>query len=60
VLFKVPRLPFEQKSSVFGGMFDLPMADGNQQEGCNDENPIRLESIYKLDFERLMTAMFPE
>jgi len=60
VLFKVPRLPPEQKSSVFGGMFDLPMADGNQQERCNDENPIRLESIHKLDFERLMTVMFPE
>jgi hypothetical protein len=40
-------------------MFTLPATD-NPSEGSNDENPIKLESIEKLDFQRLLTAMFPE
>jgi hypothetical protein len=59
MLFKVPRLYFEKKSSVFGDMFALPVID-NQQEGCNDQNPIKLESIQKIDFRRLISVMFPE
>jgi hypothetical protein len=57
-LFKVPRLYFEKNSSVFSDMFSLPAAD--TQEGCSDQNPIKLESILKIDFQRLLTAMFPE
>lgn len=39
-------------------MFGLPAADN--QEGCSDKNPIKLESVLKIDFQRLLAAMFPE
>jgi hypothetical protein len=58
-LFKVPRLYFERNSSVFRDMFALPPG-GKQVEGTNDENPIKLESIQKVDFQSLLSVMFPE
>ncbi|KIM91607.1 hypothetical protein PILCRDRAFT_810890 [Piloderma croceum F 1598] len=58
MLFKVPKLYFERNSSIFRDMFALPT--NNQSEGSNDENPIKLESIEKVEFQRLLTAMFPD
>jgi hypothetical protein len=57
-LFKVPRLYFEKNSIVFSDMFAVPRAD--DREGSTDENPINLESIEKVDFEKLLNAMFPD
>lgn len=56
-LYKLPRLDFEQKSTVFRDMFSMPAT--HDCEGNSDENPIRLDSISKVDFERLLTVMFP-
>lgn len=57
-LFKVPRIYFEKGSSIFSDMFAVANAD--RSEGSTDENPIKLESIEKVDFQRLLNAMFPE
>jgi len=57
-LFNVPRVYFEKNSSVFDDMLGLPASD--DPEGSSDINPIKLESIQKIDFQRLMTAMFPD
>jgi len=59
VLFKVPRLYFEKNSNVFGDLFALPLGN-NDAEGSSDENPIRLESIGKVDFQSLLKVMYPE
>jgi len=58
-LFKVPRLYFERNSGVFRDMFTVPPGD-IPVEGSSDENPLKLESIQKVDFQRLLRAMFPE
>jgi hypothetical protein len=58
VLFKVPRLYFEKNSSTFNDMFQVPTA--KNREGSSDELPIVLESIKKVDFERLLMVMFPD
>lgn len=57
-LFKVPRYKFEENSSVFKDMFDIPATDN--QEGWADDNPIRLDSVEKIDFQRFLTALMPE
>ncbi|KAF7984290.1 hypothetical protein HWV62_15249 [Athelia sp. TMB] len=57
-LFKVPRFYFENESSVFHDMFQMPSP--KDQEGTSDELPIVLESIKKVDFIALLTVMFPE
>ncbi|KZP26170.1 hypothetical protein FIBSPDRAFT_732744 [Athelia psychrophila] len=57
-LFKVPRYKFERGSTVFKDMFEIPAAD--TQEGRDDANPIKLESIKKLDFQRFLMAMLPD
>lgn len=57
-LFKVPRYKFERGSAVFKDMFEIPVTD--TQEGWDDDNPIRLESIKKVDFQRFLMAMLPE
>jgi hypothetical protein len=57
VLFKVPRLYFERNSAFFRDLFtNLP----STQEGTNDDNPIKLEATEKVDFQRFLTAAFPE
>lgn len=58
VLFKVPRFKFERSSSVFSDMFAIPAEDS--QEGSSDDKPIRLELIEQVDFQRFLSAMFPE
>jgi hypothetical protein len=40
-------------------MFSLPPSDRGI-EGGDDQNPIILEAVDKVDFERLMRVMFPE
>jgi hypothetical protein len=40
-------------------MFTVPPGD-IPVEGSSDENPLKLESIQKVDFQRLLRAMFPE
>ncbi|KZP27539.1 hypothetical protein FIBSPDRAFT_928062 [Athelia psychrophila] len=57
-LFKVPRLYFEKNSSIFNDIFQGPAT--KNREGSSDNLPIVLESIKKVDFERLLMAMFPE
>lgn len=58
-LFKVPRLYFERNSGIFRDMFTLPPGD-KPTEGSCDENPLALKSIQKVDFQRLLRAMFPD
>ena len=58
-LFKVPRFYFEKNSSIFRDMFALLPAN-REVEGTDDANPIKLESIRKVDFQRLLRVMFPE
>jgi hypothetical protein len=57
VLFKVPRLYFETNSVVFRDLFaNLP----STQDGTGDDNPIKLEAIRSIDFQRFSTVAFPE
>jgi len=58
-LFKVPRRYFERNSDVWSAVFTLPSGD-METEGSSDDNPIRLESITKIDFRRLLMVMYPE
>jgi hypothetical protein len=59
MLFKVPRFYFKKNSSIFKDMFALLTAN-RQVEGTNDANPIKLESIQKVDFQWLLRVMIPE
>ncbi|KAF8177386.1 hypothetical protein K438DRAFT_1978676 [Mycena galopus ATCC 62051] len=56
-LFKVPRYHFERNSEIFASTFMLPVT-GNV-EGGSDENPMKLEGISCVDFERLLVALYP-
>ncbi|OSD01463.1 hypothetical protein PYCCODRAFT_1468633 [Trametes coccinea BRFM310] len=56
-LFKVPKRPFLENSTVFEDMFSLP-ANEASAEGDTDDKPIRLEGIQKEEFRSLMRAMF--
>ncbi|KAK7024955.1 hypothetical protein R3P38DRAFT_3356199 [Favolaschia claudopus] len=57
-IFKVPRYHFEHSSEVFATTFTLPVGDGNA-EGASDENPVVLEGISSLDFQRLLKVLYP-
>ncbi|KAF9012719.1 hypothetical protein BDQ17DRAFT_1420066 [Cyathus striatus] len=57
-LFKVPRYHFESNSEAFSDCFSLPQGDG-PKEGDNEENPLRLEGIDKVDFEHLLEVLYP-
>jgi len=59
VLFRVPRRYFQTHSSVFGDVFSLPLG-GKNPEGSSDDNPFKLESISKVDFQRLLKVIYPE
>ncbi|KAG6824887.1 hypothetical protein H0H92_005518 [Tricholoma furcatifolium] len=59
-LFKVPRHHFEQDSSVFRDMFNLPCAEGVLPEGETDENPINLEAITKEEFFSFLEVICPK
>ncbi|KAJ7509744.1 hypothetical protein B0H11DRAFT_2270119 [Mycena galericulata] len=56
-LFKVPRYHFENNSEIFASAFTLPTAD--DVEGVSDRNPVKLEGISSVDFERLLAALYP-
>ncbi|KAJ7798185.1 hypothetical protein B0H14DRAFT_2907677 [Mycena olivaceomarginata] len=56
-LFKVPRCHFERDSEIFATAYTLPAAE--KGEGLSDENPIILEGISSVDFERLLAALYP-
>ncbi|KAF7981773.1 hypothetical protein HWV62_31847 [Athelia sp. TMB] len=57
-LFKVPRYKLEENSSVFKDMFAIAQAD--TQEGYDDDKPIRLDSVERIDFQRFLTALIPD
>ncbi|KAL4068136.1 hypothetical protein J3A83DRAFT_3816544 [Scleroderma citrinum] len=56
-LFRVPREPLEEESTVFGDMFLLPQGDQVVVEGLSDENPIVLQGIDKGEFEPLLKVL---
>jgi len=61
VLFKVPRYLLERNSDTFASLFTLPVPVSShaQTEGQSDENPIVLEGIRRIDFEWLLTVLYP-
>lgn len=56
-LFKIPREPLVEESTVFADMFLLPQGDQATVEGQSDENPIILQEINKHDFEQLLKVL---
>ncbi|KAJ7699021.1 hypothetical protein B0H17DRAFT_854718, partial [Mycena rosella] len=56
-LFKVPRYHFERNSEIFASAFTLPAA--GEIERTTDENPIKLEGIRSIEFQRLLEVMYP-
>jgi hypothetical protein len=56
-LFKVPRYQFTRYSDVFNAVFSLPKMD--QLEGTSDEFPFKLEGVSSVDFQRLLTVLYP-
>jgi len=58
-IFKVPRYHFEHSSEVFATTFTLPPGDGVDAEGHSDENPVVLEGISSVDFQRLLKVLYP-
>ncbi|KAJ7763582.1 hypothetical protein DFH07DRAFT_395903 [Mycena maculata] len=56
-LFKVPRYHFERNSEIFASTFMLPAT--HNAEGVSDQNPIKLEGISSIDFERLLAVLYP-
>jgi hypothetical protein len=55
--FKVPRHLFEENSSVFRDMFQLPAAEGVVLDGATEGQPLCLDGIQKAHFRSLLTAM---
>jgi len=58
-LFKVHKAQFTEGSHVFQDMFSIPQPEGSKYEGSDDENPLKLEGVMKLDFENLLKVLFP-
>ncbi|KAF9228861.1 hypothetical protein BS17DRAFT_724751 [Gyrodon lividus] len=58
-LLRVPRDPFESRSSIFRDMFLLPVGNEEEAEGLSDARPIRLEGVKLDDFEQLLKVLFP-
>ncbi|KAJ7477479.1 hypothetical protein FB451DRAFT_1242560 [Mycena latifolia] len=56
-LFKVPRYHFERNSEIFASTFMLPVTD--DVEGISDKNPVKLEGVSSVDFERLLVVLYP-
>lgn len=46
-------------SSVFRDMFEIPPTVGETIEGTSDLTPIRLDGVVALDFERLLSILYP-
>ncbi|TDL18868.1 hypothetical protein BD410DRAFT_774612 [Rickenella mellea] len=61
-LFKVPRIFFEEQSTVFRDWFMLPPGGENSEiipEGTSDKQPIRLEGVKKDDFAAFLKLLIP-
>ncbi|TDL18241.1 hypothetical protein BD410DRAFT_793562 [Rickenella mellea] len=60
-LFRLPRILFEEQSSVFRDMFLLP-PPGHEggEEGTSSTNPIRLDGVKKSDFESFLGVLVPQ
>ncbi|GJJ08408.1 hypothetical protein Clacol_002624 [Clathrus columnatus] len=60
-LFNVHRSLLMRHSTVFKDMFEMPSGpvSGESVEGSNDENPVRLENVRAVDFERLLSILYP-
>ncbi|THV06157.1 hypothetical protein K435DRAFT_743906 [Dendrothele bispora CBS 962.96] len=59
-LYNVPCQPFMRESDVFHDLFSLPVLVGRKSEGQSDEEPVLLQSVSKVDFERLLSLLFPD
>ncbi|KAG7085398.1 hypothetical protein E1B28_002959 [Marasmius oreades] len=64
-LYKVPKKPFmENPHPPFSDIFSLPLPKDEstntdlQPEGTSEENPIVLEQLLKVDFERFLSVLF--
>lgn len=57
-LFKLPRCLFEESSEIFRDMFSLPIQEGIPYDGSSDDHPLVLEGVRKIDFRRLLLAMY--
>ncbi|KAJ6593221.1 hypothetical protein B0H19DRAFT_916388 [Mycena capillaripes] len=58
-LYKVHRYFFERDSAIFASMFTLPSAAGERPEGEVVENPIVLEGVTTVDFDRFLSILYP-
>jgi hypothetical protein len=58
-LFKVPQCYFVKNSDIFRTTFTLPQGGNSNAERTSDENPLELEGISKVDFQRLLKVMYP-
>ncbi|KAJ7721484.1 hypothetical protein B0H16DRAFT_1335241, partial [Mycena metata] len=58
-LYRVHRYFFERDSAVFASMFTLPSAAGLRPEGEVVENPIVLEGVNAVDFDRFLSILYP-
>ena len=56
-LFRVPREPLEEESTVFGDMFLLPQGEQVVVEGLSDEIPLVLHGINRDEFEPLLRVL---
>lgn len=56
-LYRVPRKPLEEESTVFRDMFLLPQPDSDAIEGQDDTKPVILHRVSKADFECLLKAL---
>ncbi|KAJ3753976.1 hypothetical protein EV360DRAFT_52505 [Lentinula raphanica] len=59
-LYRIHKYFFQRDSPVFGAMFSLPVPNGEQPEGDVDGRPIHLDGIQCVDFDRLLSVMYPE
>ncbi|KAJ7350784.1 hypothetical protein DFH08DRAFT_741953 [Mycena albidolilacea] len=58
-LYRVHRYFFERDSAIFATMFSLPPVVGERPEGEVIENPIVLEGVDALDFDRFLSVLYP-
>ncbi|KAJ7434033.1 hypothetical protein B0H11DRAFT_1758061, partial [Mycena galericulata] len=58
-LYRLHRYFFERDSAIFASMFTLPPAPGQRPEGEVVENPIVLEDVNALDFDRFLSILYP-
>ncbi|KAF9256690.1 hypothetical protein L218DRAFT_800090, partial [Marasmius fiardii PR-910] len=64
VLYKVPKKPFmDNPHSPFSDIFSLPLLNdvmtnlNIDPEGTSEKNPIILEQVLKVDFERVLSVL---